>query len=92
MTSMGFDQVGEHLRRHVFAQWDSYRIEVGELSELDDAHVLMKGRQIGTGQRSGIEAADDLYIVFRFAGDRVSGMYWHPERSGALELASLDEK
>ena len=64
-------------------------IEVEQLTDLDDANVLMEGRQYGLGRRSGIRIADRLHIVFHFTDDRVTRMYWHPDREEALKAAGL---
>lgn len=90
VVSRGWEEVGEHLR-DVFGQWANYRIEVEHLTEVDDSNVLMEGRQYGVGKRSGIEIADSLHIVFRFTDDRITAMYWHPDRPEALKAAGLSE-
>jgi hypothetical protein len=90
VVSHGWEEVGEQLRE-VFSQWASYRIEVERLIAMDDSNVLMEGRQYGVGKRSGIKISDALYVVFRFTGDRVTEMYWHPDRAEALKAAGLPE-
>jgi ketosteroid isomerase-like protein len=88
VVSEGWEQIGSHLR-DVFEQWRDYRIEVERLVALDDVNVLMEGRQYGLGKRSGIRIEDSLHIVFRFTGDRVTEMFWHPRREEVLEAAGL---
>lgn len=48
------------------------------------------GRQLGIGRSSGVEVTQSLYIVFRFADERLTEMHWHMSREGALEAAGLD--
>ena len=90
VVSRGWEEIGVTLR-DFFAQWADYRIEVGDLQALDDATFLMAGRQFGVGKRSGIEIVETLYIVFRFEGELVSEMHWHPDRGEALRVAGLGE-
>ncbi len=89
VVSHGWAAVGRHLRDDVFKQWASYRIEVERLTAVGDSHVLMEGRQYGLGRQSRIEVEDRLHIVFRFSGDVVTEMYWHPDRDEALKAAGL---
>jgi ketosteroid isomerase-like protein len=88
VVSRGWEEIGKHLR-DVFGQWGDYRIEVEQLTSLDDSSVLMEGRQYGFGKRSGIRIEDSLHIVFRFTGDRVTEMYWHPRREEVLGAAGV---
>jgi hypothetical protein len=80
----GWEEMGRYLREF-FAQWRHYRIEVETLTPLDDSTVLMEGYQYGIGKRSGAEAVESLNVVFKFDQVQVVAMYWHPERSEALE-------
>jgi hypothetical protein len=89
VVSRGLEEVVGRLRDDVFGQWGEYRIEVGRLVAIDATHVLLEGRQFGVGKRSGIEIADSLHVVFTFGGDRVTEMYWYPERADALAAAGL---
>lgn len=88
VVSRGYAEIGSFLREF-FAQWRDYRIEVERLVSIDDATVLAEGRQYGTGRTSGLEIAEGQFIVFRFEDGRVSEMYWHPERDGALAAAGI---
>jgi hypothetical protein len=90
VDSHGWEEMGRRLHE-VFEQWADYRIEVRRLAEVDDEHVLMEGRQHGVGKSSGIEITDELYVVFRFGGDRVTAMYWHPDCAEALRAAGIGE-
>jgi len=88
VVTHGWDEMGRYLREF-FAQWSDYRIEVNELSALNDSTVLMEGRQHGVGKTSGIEITESLNIVFEFDRGQVVAMYWHPRREGAFEAAGL---
>jgi hypothetical protein len=88
VVSRGFGEMADFLR-DFFGQWANYRIEVGGLTQLDDSHVVMEGRQYGEGRHSGIQISETLYIVFCFAADRVTEMYWHIDRAEALKAAGL---
>jgi SnoaL-like domain len=89
VVSHGWEEIGRFVEE-IYAQWAHYRIEVQELVALDDATVLMEGRQYGTGRASGIDTTQSLYIVFRLDDGLVTAMYWHPERDGALSEAGYD--
>jgi ketosteroid isomerase-like protein len=91
VVSKGWEEIGSHLR-DVFGQWRDYRIEAERLTALDDSTVLMEGRQYGLGKRSEIRIEDSLHIVFRFTGDRVTEMYWHPRREEVLDAAGVQWK
>jgi SnoaL-like domain len=82
----GPEEISEKLR-NFFRQWRGYRIEAGEFERIDDDFLLMKGRQLATGRLSGVEVTETLYIAFRFDGDLLTEMHWHPRREGALESA-----
>lgn len=86
----GPEQIANYLRRF-FEQFRDYRIEVGHLERLSEEVLLMEGRQLGTGRLSELEIGEALFIVFRFASDRLTEMHWHPKREGALEAAGLRE-
>jgi ketosteroid isomerase-like protein len=98
----GFDADGSHeargpeeITRYLsgfFQQFRDYRIEVGQLDELSEQVVLMEGRQLGAGRVSGLDIAESLFIVFRFASGRLTEMHWHPKREGALAAAGLPEE
>jgi hypothetical protein len=90
VVSDGWDQVGTQLRE-VFEQWADYRIGVGRVEEIGGDVAVMQGSQHGLGKRSGVRVDESLTIVFRFAGDRVAEMFWHPERSDALRAAGISE-
>ena len=95
----GFDADGSHQAHgpkeitsylsRFFRQFRDYRIQVGPLDQLSEEIVLMEGRQLGTGRLSGVDIAETLYIVFRFASGRLTEMHWHPKREGALAAAGL---
>jgi SnoaL-like domain len=88
VDSRGFEEMAEFLR-DFFGQWANYRIEVNQLTPVDDSHVVMEGRQHGVGKHSGIQISESLYIVFCFQDDRVTEMYWHMDRAEALKAAGL---
>ena len=86
----GAQEISRYLAEF-FAQWRDYRIKVETVSPLDDSTVVVEGRQIGVGKGSGIEINESLTIVFRFAGDQLAAMHWHPQREEALKAAGLDQ-
>lgn len=97
MLLTGFDADGSHEAHgpeeiasylsSFFRQFRDYRIEVGRLQQLSEEVVFMEGRQLGTGRLSGVEIAENVFIVFRFASGRLTEMHWHPRRDGALAAA-----
>lgn len=71
------------------AQWQTYRVEVDEVSGLDADTVLVAGRQLGAGATSGLEIAEPVFVVIRLRGEQISGQYWHVDLSKALEAAGI---
>jgi hypothetical protein len=89
VVATGFEGIAAFLG-DFFKQWRGYRISAERLEPLDEADLLLVGKQHGTGVSSGLEIDEDLFIVFRFEGERVAAMFWHPDREGALRAAGLD--
>jgi ketosteroid isomerase-like protein len=87
----GPEEISKNLRQF-FRQFRDYRIEPGEFDRIADDVLLMEGRQFATGRLSGVEVSETLYIAFRFDGDRLTEMHWHPSREGALEAAGISAK
>ena len=84
----GPEEISTNLRQF-FRQFRDYRIEAGEFERISNDLLLMEGRQFATGRLSGVEVSETLYIAFRFDGDRLTEMHWHPSREGALEAAGI---
>ena len=73
-----------------FADWSEYRITAERVSELDDQHVFIEGRQHGIGRTSGIEIDETVFIVVRVEDGLVTAVHWHAYRDGALRNAGLE--
>jgi ketosteroid isomerase-like protein len=75
----------------LLAHWNDYRIEAEELEDLGEDSVLGVGRQRGTGKLSGAEVDYPIFIVWKFRGNEVIGVYLEGTRDAALEAAGLSE-
>jgi hypothetical protein len=84
----GPDEINAYLRGF-FEQFSSFRIEADSFAELDDRTLLLEGRQFAIGRGSGLPIDETLFVVFRFEGETLAGMHWHPKREGALAAAGL---
>jgi len=74
------------------ATWSEFRIEAEEFIQLDDDHVLVVARQHGKGARGGVATEARVYIVWKFAGEKVVGTYCFFDRAKALRLAGLGQQ
>ena len=73
------------------AHWRDYRIEAEELEDLGEDSVLVVGRQRGTGKLSGAQVDFPIFMVWKFRGNGVIGVYLEGNESRALEAAGLSE-
>jgi ketosteroid isomerase-like protein len=71
--------------------WDDFRVEADEYRELDDERVLVLGRVIGRGARSGVEIVQRRAGLFHVRDGKLTRLvlYWDRERALA-ELGLLD--
>jgi ketosteroid isomerase-like protein len=71
------------------SQWEGYRVEVDDVSAVDDDVVLVSGRQIGKGRSSGLEISESMFVAIRLSGGRIAAHHWHIARDHALAAAGL---
>jgi ketosteroid isomerase-like protein len=88
-ATLGRDAIEGHMRRFL-AQWDEFRVEAQDFTDLGDA-VLVTERQHGIGKSSRVEVEQAFYSVWTFRDGLVVGVRWDPDRASALEAAGLSE-
>lgn len=69
--------------------WTEFRVDLEELTQLDEDNVLAVAVQRATGASSGVETEMRVYIAFKFAGDEIAGTYWFIDREKSLRLAGF---
>jgi len=84
----GPEQIRAYLRQF-FAEWQDYRMDAHGVTELDDKHVLIEGRQRGIGRVSGLEIDETLFVVIAVNDGLVTEIHWHAYRDGAFGAAGL---
>ena len=72
------------------ANWTNFQVAADELIQLDDDHVLVVATQRGTGAASGVEITLRVHLVFKFAGELITGTYWFGPLETSLRMAGLD--
>lgn len=77
--------------RDFFAEWRDYRIEADRVTQIDDRHVFIEGRQHGVGRSSGMDIHADVFIIVAVDDGRATGIHWHAYRDGAFTAAGLDD-
>jgi SnoaL-like domain len=73
------------------SQWSTYRIETDEVEDLGEDNILVTGRQSGKGKVSGAETDFPIFVVWRFRGAEVVGVYLEGTRDAAIEAAGLGD-
>ena len=86
----GAEQIRAYLQQF-FAEWRDYRIDAHRVVPLDDAHVLIEGRQWGIGRSSGLEIDETLFVIVAVKDELVTRIHWHAHREGAFRAAGLSE-
>ena len=64
--------------------WGSIEVELVDVSEPDERHVLTEVRQRATGAGSGVPVEMSLFWLFEFHGDLVTRFHMYPDRDSAL--------
>src|SRR5687768_3081251 len=77
--------------RDWLTQWQDYRVTGEDFQEVDANKVLVSGRQIATGHRSGVEVESPAFAVWTFRQGKVVKLSLHYDRRDALEAAGLSE-
>ena len=84
-NARGPDGVRDYMRGFL-RQWDDYRLSPRSIEEIGDS-VVVNILQLGRGRTSGIDGEVDSYMVFTFAGGRVTRIESMLEREEALAAA-----
>jgi ketosteroid isomerase-like protein len=90
VTLEGWDQF-ETFVRDWLAQWMEYGVTGEAFETVGDDKVLVSGRQIATGHRSGAAVESPAFAIWTFRDDRVVSLTLHYDRTDALEAAGLPE-
>jgi ketosteroid isomerase-like protein len=86
----GLDRL-EDFMRDWFGQWEAYRVTGDEFRAVGTDHVVVAGRQAGTGRRSGVEVDSPGFTVWTFRAGKVVRLLAHYDRDSALEAAGLKD-
>jgi ketosteroid isomerase-like protein len=81
----------EEFVRDWLAQWQDYRVTGEDFLEVGAEKVLVSGRQIATGHRSGVAVESPAFAVWTFRQGKVVKLSLHYDRQDALEAAGLSE-
>ncbi len=71
--------------------FEDYRVEVEELTDIDQGRVLVVATYSGRGKASGIEIAERISSVHRLRDGMIVSVRDYPSRREALEAAGLSE-
>jgi ketosteroid isomerase-like protein len=77
--------------RDWLTQWKEYRVTGEDFQEVEPNKVLVSGRQIATGHRSGAAVESPAFGVWTFSQGNVVKLSLHYDRTDALEAAGLLE-
>ena len=77
--------------RDWLTQWKEYRVTGEDFQEVEPDKVLVSGRQIATGHRSGVAVESPAFGVWTFSQGKVVRLSLHYDSSDALEAAGLSE-
>ena len=70
---------------------ENQHVEVEELEDLGEGRVLVVGRYLGRGRRSGIEVEQRIASIHRLSEGMIVSVGDYPNREEALEAAGLSE-
>ena len=86
----GLDEL-EAFTRDWFTHWRHYRVTGEEFQAVGEDKVLASGRQIATGQHSGVEVESPAFTIWTIRQGKVLKLSAHYDRGKALEAAGLSE-
>lgn len=69
--------------------YESYRVELEELTEGEDGRVLTLGRQRGTTRTGAVEVSEPAAAVWRVRDGRLLGVEFHLDPDAARQAAGL---
>jgi ketosteroid isomerase-like protein len=90
VTLHGLGQFEEFVRDWL-TQWQAYRVTGEDFQEAGADKVLVSGRQIATGHRSGVAVESPAFAVWTFREGKVVKLSLHYDKDDALEAAGLSE-
>jgi ketosteroid isomerase-like protein len=90
VTLQGLSQFEEFVRDWL-TQWKDYRVTGEDFREVEADKVLVSGRQIATGHRSGVAVESPAFAVWTFRQGKVVKLSLHYDRDEAFESAGLSE-
>ena len=90
VTLQGVSQFEEFVREWL-TQWQEYRVTGENFQEVGADKVLVSGRQIAIGHRSGVAVESPAFAVWTFRQGKVVKLSLHYDRANALEAAGLSE-
>ena len=90
VTLQGLNEF-EGFVRDWLTQWQEYRVTGEDFQEVEADKVLVSGRQIATGHRSGVGVESPAFAVWTFRQGKVVKLSLHYDREDALEAAGLSE-
>jgi ketosteroid isomerase-like protein len=90
VTLQGLDQFEEFVRDWL-TQWQDYRVTGEGFQEIEADKVLVSGRQIATGHRSGVAVESPAFAIWTFRQGKVVKLSLHYDRHEALKAAGLSE-
>ncbi len=85
----GVEEIAAFMREWL-AHWTDFR-QIGEEFRDADDRVLVAGRLIGLGRRSGAEVELPVFSVWTFRAEKVIRLKFTPSREEALEAAGPSE-
>jgi ketosteroid isomerase-like protein len=71
--------------------WEDFRVELTEITDLADEFVLSVGRNRGRGRTSGVPVDVEVFYVIRIREGKMARMAMFLDRSEALKAVGLEE-
>jgi len=88
--ALRFDATQEALREY-FETFEDFHVEVEELLDADEEHVVATIRDGGRIRGSDAEVSNRYFHVWTFGDGKIVRLSVHTERARALEAAGLSE-
>jgi ketosteroid isomerase-like protein len=87
----GRAEVREWFHQVVLEPWESFHVEVEEITEIADDRVFAGGLLTARGKGSGVETEVRGWAAFRIANGKITRREIFLDRDEALEAAGLSE-
>ena len=85
----GVDGFFEFLRDW-YSAWASYRLDVEEMVDVGDGHVLVLGHEVGTSLSAGVEMKGEFGTVYSIRDGRIHRIEAFQNHAKARRAAGLD--